>query len=362
MDANTAYITIKDSTLTTSGGIFKTSDGGKNWTKQSTAFSGAGASPVRVYFFDANNGLAFGQPNDSYWEIYTTTDGGTNWIRVPSANIPAPDLNPNDADLAGPGTASGNSFWFSSGTCSVYHTTDRGLNWSVTRNIYSAPAYYIEVGFKDTVNGIGVSYFGDDTNKDVTSTTDGGASWTMISGPPSTPSFGEITYVPGTSGTYFVTSQKNIGYPEPTVSGSMYTPDAGHTWNRVDNLSHGRAAFISNKIGWSPGCGDTIFKWSEYPLDISSPKPLNNTLSLSQNYPNPFSSSTSIQFRIPSSSKVSLKVFDIQGSEVATLVNEEKSAGSYKVKFESNGLSSGIYYYRLQVGESMETKKLCVVQ
>jgi hypothetical protein len=70
---------------------------------------------------------------------------------------------------------------------------------------------------------------------------------------------------------------------------------------------------------------------------------------LSQNYPNPFNPSTKIKFSVPQSSNVIIKVFDILGSEIAVLVNEERPLGSYEVDFDATGLSSGVYFYRLQV-------------
>jgi hypothetical protein len=84
--------------------------------------------------------------------------------------------------------------------------------------------------------------------------------------------------------------------------------------------------------------------------------------SLEQNYPNPFNPSTSIQYRVSSTSNVSLKVYDVLGNEVATLVNEEKPAGSYEVKFDASGLSSGIYFYKLQSGSFVETKKMLLLK
>jgi carboxyl-terminal processing protease len=80
--------------------------------------------------------------------------------------------------------------------------------------------------------------------------------------------------------------------------------------------------------------------------------------SLSQNYPNPFNPSTVISYQLPVYSHVTLKVFDLLGREVATLVNEEKRAGSYEVTFNGKNLSSGVYFYRLQAGEFVQTKKL----
>jgi photosystem II stability/assembly factor-like uncharacterized protein len=362
IDRNTAWIVLDDTSNTSNGGIFKTINGGIDWIKQGTAYPGAGGHPSEIYFFDADSGLCVGEPRNGYWEIYTTTDGGTNWIRVPSVSVPAPAPE----DFTGDGISRagvGNCFWFNSASCSVYRTTDKGLTWTVSRNIFPAPAYFIELAFKDNLNGLAISYFGDDINK-VSRSINGGESWTRLPELPSPPSSYWITYVPGTSGTYFITSHKNIGYLQPAVPGSMYTPDDGLTWIPVDNLPHGPASFISNKIGWSAGCGDTIYKWNGFPLGIGdnyAHKHLNNAVTLNQNCPNPFALSTSIQFQIPISSKVILKVYDIQGREVKTLVNEEKPAGSYTVNFESGGLSSGIYYYRLQVGESVQIKKLCIL-
>lgn len=87
-----------------------------------------------------------------------------------------------------------------------------------------------------------------------------------------------------------------------------------------------------------------------------------NTFSLEQNYPNPFNPSTIIQFSIPNSSFVNLKVYDILGREVANLLNEEKSAGTYQVSFSASDLSSGIYFCKLQAGSFIETKKMSLLK
>jgi hypothetical protein len=87
-----------------------------------------------------------------------------------------------------------------------------------------------------------------------------------------------------------------------------------------------------------------------------------NSFKLDQNYPNPFNPSTSIQFQIPKSSFVNLKVYDILGNEVAILVNEEKPAGNYEVSFIASQLSSGIYLYKIQAGSFVETKKMILMK
>ena len=89
-----------------------------------------------------------------------------------------------------------------------------------------------------------------------------------------------------------------------------------------------------------------------------------NKFELSQNYPNPFNPSTSIQYAVGSRQLVTLKVYDILGSEKATLVNEEKEPGNYRAEFNTRDyqLASGIYLYRLQAGSYVETKKMVLMK
>lgn len=95
---------------------------------------------------------------------------------------------------------------------------------------------------------------------------------------------------------------------------------------------------------------------------IEESEPLPQHYFLSQNYPNPFNPSTKINYSLPKSDFVTLKVFDILGREVATLVNEQKSAGNYNVEFNVNNLSSGIYFYNLMTGSYSETRKMILLK
>ncbi len=83
---------------------------------------------------------------------------------------------------------------------------------------------------------------------------------------------------------------------------------------------------------------------------------------LSQNYPNPFNPSTRINYSLPHSSKVTLKVYDILGNEIKTLVNKEQNAGIYEVEYDSKGLSSGIYFYRIVTDRFSEMKKMILLK
>jgi len=84
--------------------------------------------------------------------------------------------------------------------------------------------------------------------------------------------------------------------------------------------------------------------------------------SLNQNYPNPFNPSTTIEYQIPEFSFISIKVYDVLGNEITTLVNEEKPVGSYEVEFSGIELASGVYYYKLQSGKSMMVKKMMIIK
>jgi hypothetical protein len=129
---------------------------------------------------------------------------------------------------------------------------------------------------------------------------------------------------------------------------------------------------------------DHFPKVTDYSLDIITNVEEETELldfRLEQNFPNPFNPSTTIKFSIPTSPQshpyqggeakqgwfVQLKVYSVLGNEIATLVNEELSAGSYEVEFNSTGLihqtlPSGIYFYRLQAGNFVETKKMLILK
>jgi hypothetical protein len=93
-------------------------------------------------------------------------------------------------------------------------------------------------------------------------------------------------------------------------------------------------------------------------LSPTAPK----TFLLEQNYPNPFNPSTTIRYQLPVASEVKLEVYDVLGKKIATLVSERQSAGSYQVVWNASGLSSGTYFYRLQAGTFVETKKMIMVK
>ena len=98
-------------------------------------------------------------------------------------------------------------------------------------------------------------------------------------------------------------------------------------------------------------------------VGVSDNKPaMVEKFSLANNYPNPFNPSTKIQYTLPTNEFVSLKVYDIIGREVATLVNQQQSAGVYDVNFNASNLTSGIYFYKIDAGSFVDVKKMMLLK
>ncbi len=108
-------------------------------------------------------------------------------------------------------------------------------------------------------------------------------------------------------------------------------------------------------------------KWDSVMVNTSvtdvGENPSNPSLfKLFDNYPNPFNPSTTVRYSIPEASFTSIKIYDALGNEVSSLVNETKQAGTYEVEFKASDLSSGIYYYTIQAGSFIETKKMILLR
>jgi hypothetical protein len=106
--------------------------------------------------------------------------------------------------------------------------------------------------------------------------------------------------------------------------------------------------------------------WTAYKQNavtsVKDEKSIPNEYKLEHNYPNPFNPSTTIRFSIPERSFVSLKVYDILGNEVTTLVNKDMETGNYETKFNADNYSSGIYIYKISAGNFINTRKMILVK
>ena len=142
--------------------------------------------------------------------------------------------------------------------------------------------------------------------------------------------------------------------PMPTSRGDLAASALNNKLFAVGGISAPGAAPLATVEVYTPAGVTSV--------DELRANPLPSALTLHQNFPNPFNPTTTIPFVVAGSGFVSLKVFNILGQEVATLVNQQTIPGKYTVPFNATGLRSGVYFYRLQVGDFVETKKLTLLR
>jgi len=137
------------------------------------------------------------------------------------------------------------------------------------------------------------------------------------------------------------------------VRGAGTTAEA-QSYTFLDKSASGKVQYRLKQIDF-----DGQFEYSNIiEVDAGAPK----QFALEQNYPNPFNPTTLISYQLPVASEVSLKVYDVLGKEVATLVNERQEAGTYHFNFNASSLSSGVYFYRIKAGNFVSTKKMMLVK
>jgi photosystem II stability/assembly factor-like uncharacterized protein len=232
-------------------------------------------------------------------------------------------------------------------TSKILRTNDGGNSWiEQNSGVY---AYLFGVDFVDALNGIIVGM-----NGLTIRTTDGGYTWiNRVSG--TSKILEDVSYTETNSATA-------VGY-EGTI---LHSSNGGNRWtNQVSNTGRRLMAvsFADSNNGTAVGENGTILHTTSGGITfLEVYEELPKEFSLSQNYPNPFNPVTKIKYSIPQSSKVVIKVFDILGNEIETLVNEEKPAGTYEITWFAEGLPSGIYFYQLKTGKYVETKKMLLMK
>jgi len=355
-----------------SGGIIRSTDYGVNWTDVST-----GLPSVQIMALTTSGNNLFTSEYDG--GIYISTDDGTNW------NITALTVE----YILG-FTTIGTNLFAASKYNGVYLSTDNGTNWNFVnsgltnteiRAIY-AKGSDLFVGtrgdgvFISTNNGsswtainsgltmkyiyslvsIGSNLFAGTWNAGVFRTTNNGINWTTANtGLPSSPIYA------------LAASGSNL-FAGTYGSGIYLSTNNGDNWSEVNN---GLTALSINSLAicgsYLYAGGDASGVWrrplSEMITGIEDEiNSLPENISLEQNFPNPFNPSTSIQYAISSRQFVSLKVYDVLGNEVLTLLNEYKPAGKYQTEFNAASLPSGIYFYQLKSGSFIETKKMVLLK
>ncbi len=182
-----------------------------------------------------------------------------------------------------------------------------------------------------------------------------------------------------------------------STAGQLHDTVIVHTWTRDTISTWGILSFTPPRRAWSFGLDNPLFVDDEQWIhvidslgitdmnamigpysfkgaringsvygNLTSVEPpvtmVPDNFVLAQNYPNPFNPSTTIKFELPKASHVTLTVYDILGREVDVLVSERRDAGVHEVKFDGSNLASGVYFYRLNAGALLQTRKLCVVK
>jgi hypothetical protein len=144
----------------------------------------------------------------------------------------------------------------------------------------------------------------------------------------------------------------NMGYSEPNTDNTMIKSVVGQSF--IGTTRYSDTQITSGFLA------DTLFRWMV--VGVPDQEGLPTSYSLGQNYPNPFNPSTTIHFELPVKSNVSLKVYNILGQEIMTVLNETKVPGSYDVRVDGSNLSSGVYFYRLQTNNYASTKKFLLIK
>ena len=165
------------------------------------------------------------------------------------------------------------------------------------------------------------------------------------------PVFSYVPYIAGYSLECPDVILVDIRYPDIQIWDKEFPVDE-YVWLSPDDVVKGEDTVVKRALEWISNV--------TYVHDVSM-NPAGGYF-LSENYPNPFNPSTTIEFALPKASFVTLKVYNLLGEQVAMLVAEKRLAGIHKVSWDASGLASGVYCYRLQAGEFMQTKKLILLR
>jgi ligand-binding sensor domain-containing protein len=324
---------------TNGAGVIRSTNRGSTW---GTANSGLTTNNTRFGVVSPSGDIFIG----SAAGVFRSTNDGDFWTNV-SSNLPELDIGALCV------TNSGTLLAGVKGTNGIYRSTNNGASWTITGMPTNFRVYCLAANPAN--NHI---YAG--TRNGVYRSTDDGLTWTHsgIAGrsiSTALPTFADI----------FIGTD-SLGVFRSTNNGATWdSVNTGLTNQNIYSLCLANGYLFAGTLGG-------IFR-SMNPITSVRESGSGNPVefSLQQNYPNPFNPSTNIKFQIPSTKLrfgtsdlgfVSLKVFDVLGREVATLVNENLKPGSYETTFNAEGLASGVYLYRLQAGAFAGTKKMILTR
>ena len=358
IDADTAYAAIYPVTATIAPqGVYKTTNGGTNWTKVTSGKFVASTSFINVvHFFNAKDGVALGDPAGGYFEVYTTSDYGVTWNRVSQANIPyVPQAS--EYGTVGYFGANDSTILYPTNYGNILVSKDRGLTWSTSTTPLNVTGTYIpKLEFKDKNTVLGVMGNTAQAVNALIISIDGGTTWAYagIDTASDIFDFNDIAYVPGTSNTWFVTSANFTS----GGLGSAYTEDGGTTWISVDKVQHTSVQFNDINNGWSGGFNTSateggIFKWGSVrlPANVSYGK-----VDAFKVYPNPSNDLVYVSANVNGAS--SIKVTDIMGRVVFEKSYPTKSM--LLTSFDVSNYASGLYFVEVSESNNKSVQKVLV--
>jgi photosystem II stability/assembly factor-like uncharacterized protein len=329
----------------TDSGLFLSSNEGENWS----LINGGIMDTVYPYdIIQSGSNLVVA----TYLGIYFSSNNGLNWNKASGFNPQSPAVmakfSYNLLSESGDG---------------ISLSTDDGENWVELNGIPQNWGNFVGVVSINSIL-IAANEPAPIINSNppppggIYSSTDNGKTWVMLTSTESPIYNSYIGALVVTGSDIFVVSENEVyrstdnGNNFNNISGGL--PDIGITAFSVNDSS----IFVGTNSGiWKLLLSDIINSVKNSTLP-SSPK----SFVLRQNYPNPFNPSTVIQYQIPINGMVTLKVFDILGREIKTLVNEYKNQGTYTVLFDASKLSSGIYFYQIRSGNFISTKKMILMK
>ena len=340
-----------------SRGMRRTINGGESWTTIDTTLY----YYTDLEFVNDQIGFVTGQDKNEVPSMLKTSDGGITWKSI------LYNFSPSNHSLEGISFADELHGWAVSYDAYVFNTTDGGNMWSLQDSIRPGVAPQPWVPVRDivfTTPDSGWIVGGLSSFAITARTIDGGKNWTIFEWRGC--STREVTFLNSQIGWFvgfgnapFIFNTKNGGINwEPQTLNYSDPQDRGFESISMIDKNLGWA------VGWRPG---KIYKYSNPEVTTAENKTESNTqkisgYSLEQNYPNPFNPSTTINFQIPKTDLVTIRIFDLLGKEITTLHNKITPAGKHKINFDSSGLASGIYYYQMQAGNFKEYKKFLLLE
>lgn len=342
IDANTALVACNPS----SGGfIYRTSNGGANWVE---VFNQPGGFINHIAKLSPSNLFMYGDPVGGRWTLFKSTNNGINWD---SSGLYLPQSG-SEAGWNNAMYVMGNRIWFGTNNTRVYYSTNYGQSWAYSTTTGSVNSY--SVAFWGNVGFTGQTT--------VLKSTDYGLNWVTFTAPGTGTAFSFVSalsrfwYARGSSIYISTDNGSNFALDYTAPAGTVYHISMFY------NATVNPGAMIW--YGYAVRSNGGISRY--YYEIITGINPISNEIpkeyKLYQNYPNPFNPSTKIDYAISKSGFVSLKVYDILGREISTVVNEHKDAGYYSVTFDGSQLSSGVYFYRLESNGFSDTKRMIIMK